>query len=219
MREHMTYEVAHALLRYENGRLFWRTQTKNMKPDASADSAFGEGYLSVSHGRKRMSSHRVVWLLLKGKWPHQSIDHINGIRSDNRIENLRLCTRSQNMQNLTKVSSATGFKGVTFHKQTGKFQASIKIEGKFKYLGLFVFAKDAAKAYDVASVEAFGEFSLPNFAGADRSASLTYAETTGDYHFVKVPRKPSAAGAARAEAWRAEISTKAAPYKTVRKAV
>ena len=76
------------------------------------------------------------------------IDHINMVRDDNRIENLRRASRSQNMRN-TKAhrDNSTGFKGVTFDKCSGKFKAQIGICGRQKNIGRFDTAKEAHAAY------------------------------------------------------------------------
>lgn len=111
------------------------------------------------NGVRYQASH-LAWLYVKGETPSKAIDHINGIRSDNRIVNLREATLSQNAMNRIKAANNTsGYKGVSFHKQSGKWQASIKINGKQKYLGLFLSPKQAHNAYVNAAKVIFGEFS------------------------------------------------------------
>lgn len=111
------------------------------------------------NGVRYQASH-LAWLYVKGEMPSKAIDHINGIRSDNRIINLREATLSQNAMNRIKAANNTsGYKGVSFHKQSGKWQASIKINGKQKYLGLFLSQKQAHNAYVNAAKVIFGEFS------------------------------------------------------------
>lgn len=111
------------------------------------------------NGVRYQASH-LAWLYVKGEMPSKAIDHINGIRSDNRIINLREATLSQNAMNRIKAANNTsGYKGASFHKQSGKWQASIKINGKQKYLGLFLSPKQAHNAYVNAAKVIFGEFS------------------------------------------------------------
>lgn len=94
----------------------------------------------------------------------EQVDHINGVRHDNRKENLRCCTRAQNCHNRTKYSRSTsGFKGVTWYKRRNKWGAQIRINGKLKYLGLYDNAADAARAYDGAARELHGAFANINF--------------------------------------------------------
>lgn len=92
------------------------------------------------------------------------VDHINGDRLDNRKSNLRLATKSENSHNSQKRKNNTsGFKGVHFKKETGKFGATIHTEGKQKYLGYFETAIEAAKVYDEAARHLYGEFARLNF--------------------------------------------------------
>ncbi len=97
--------------------------------------------------------------MITGEWPNKLIDHIDGDPSNNRFANLRMATFSQNSAN-SRVHSinASGRKGVFWHKQCGKWMASITIFGKQKHLGLFDEIEDAANAYDRAARDAFGEF-------------------------------------------------------------
>ena len=81
-------------------------------------------------------AHRLAWLLHYGEWPKGLLDHRNGIKSDNRITNLRECTQQQNMWNKkTYANNKTGYKGVSFHKASGKFRAQIKVADKHISLG------------------------------------------------------------------------------------
>lgn len=97
------------------------------------------------------------------------VDHKNRNTLDNRKENLRYCTASQNKANskLYK-NNTTGFKGVYMHKderssKNRKFQARIKIHGKYVNLGFYYTAKEAARAYDGGAMKYFGEFASLNF--------------------------------------------------------
>ncbi|MDJ3280084.1 HNH endonuclease [Salmonella enterica] len=94
-------------------------------------------------------SHRVVYFLVHGEWP-DTVDHINGNRKDNRIENLRAATKRQNLCNLTKA------RGFYFAKQQGKFVAQICNYGKNRTIGSFNTALDARAAYLRAKLEEHG---------------------------------------------------------------
>lgn len=119
------------------------------------------GYLTISIRCKTYRAHRLAWLYVHGEMPSSEIhtDHINGNRSDNRISNIRLCTRSENMRN-TKVykSNTSGFKGVVYLPRSGKWVATIKLNKKLIRLGLFENADSAHKAYVEAATNLFGEF-------------------------------------------------------------
>jgi hypothetical protein len=109
---------------------------------------------------------QVVWLsriLLKAP-PEYYVDHINGDPSDNRRQNLRLATELDNQRNMCLPKHNTsGFKGVSFRKDRGKFRAYISLHNKTKHLGTFENAEDAARAYDKAARFYFGSFACLNF--------------------------------------------------------
>lgn len=90
-------------------------------------------------------------------------DHINLNRLDNRKCNLRICSHIENTRNRNKTYlNTSGYKGVCFKRRESKYEAYININGKYKTLGYFVNAIDAAKAYNEAAKEFFGEFALLN---------------------------------------------------------
>jgi hypothetical protein len=92
------------------------------------------------------------------------VDHINGNTLDNRKENLRLCSPTENCYNKKRSkNNTTGFKGVVYHKRDKKFQATVKFKGKTIYLGYFNTAEEAGEAYDKKALELFGEYSNTNF--------------------------------------------------------
>jgi len=104
------------------------------------------------------------------------VDHINGDPLDNRRQNLRPATPSQNQANRTKYQGRRGvtsrYKGVCWHRKDKKWMARIYRDGKQIYLGGFDCEIEAAKAYDSAALEIFGEFALPNFAPAGRRSAV-----------------------------------------------
>lgn len=113
------------------------------------------GYIQVHINHKTYRAHRVIWEMLKGPIPEgYVIDHIDGNKCNNRINNLRLATPMQNNAN------SKGFgkypKGVKEHK--GKFQARIGYKGKQYHLGTFNTPEQAKCAYDAKAIELHGEF-------------------------------------------------------------
>lgn len=117
-----------------------------------------QGYIQIRIGAKYYLAHRVAWYLHYGYWPKE-VDHINGIKTDNRITNLREVMRSDNGCNKPKQSNNTsGYKGVSFHKETGKYQAKITRHGKTTNLGLHETAESAGLAYQLAARQLHGEF-------------------------------------------------------------
>lgn len=105
------------------------------------------GYIRFTVLGKKYRAHRLAWFYMTGKWPRREIDHKNGVRSDNRWINLREADRSLNMQNRRgpNLTNGTGFLGVSKHGT--KFGASIKINGKQKFLGCFEKPSAAHDAY------------------------------------------------------------------------
>ena len=91
------------------------------------------------------------------------VDHINGDVLDNRRENLRIVTNSQNQQNRHKPNGRSRFKGVAWHEQAGKWQVQIKLDYQSRYIGVFDDEVEAARAYDAAACDLFGDFACLNF--------------------------------------------------------
>ncbi|EFQ9579820.1 HNH endonuclease [Salmonella enterica] len=115
------------------------------------------GYITL--GKKRLRAHRVAWFIHYGYVPEYEIDHINNIRDDNRISNLREASDCENARN-TKISKSntSGYKGVHFCKYTGKWRATVKMYGKSYHLGRFSDKEAAHKAYCKKVDELFLEF-------------------------------------------------------------
>jgi hypothetical protein len=109
-----------------------------------------DGYYLICINSKLYKSHRLAWLYMTGSMPKHQIDHINGIRSDNRFCNLREATNAGNGQNRIKCHSnnkSTGLLGSHFDKRKNKFMAKIQINYKFKFLGYFNTAEEAHNRY------------------------------------------------------------------------
>lgn len=114
----------------------------------------GLGYLQLGIGGRTKYFHRVVWEHANGPIPAGfQIDHINGDKSDNRITNLRIVTKHQNMQNQHRAHtrSKTGVKGVHWCNKRQKYGASIAAFNKSQRLGWFDSIQEAADAYAVAA--------------------------------------------------------------------
>jgi len=125
------------------------------------------GYASVGLYRNKKhqtkSVHRLVIRAFRGV-SELHTDHVNGNPTDNRLENLRYCTRSQNARNSRSTKgSSSKYKGVCWDKKNKKWQVHIYKNGICTNLGRFFCEKEAALAYDAAARECYGEFSKPNF--------------------------------------------------------
>lgn len=112
-------------------------------------------------GKSRLQGmHRVILDAKKG----ELVDHVNGNTLDNRKENLRICTYSQNNINRRKERMSTSrFKGVSWDARTKTWKASVTINRKTKWLGRFQTEVEAALAYDAAAKQIHGEFAKVNF--------------------------------------------------------
>lgn len=98
------------------------------------------GYLRVSIGRKRYKAHRVAWAIYYGEWPEDQIDHINGVRDDNRLSNLRAATNTENARNRRlPENSMSGVLGVRWDKNRWVW----RVEIGDRYLGSFESFRDA----------------------------------------------------------------------------
>lgn len=129
------------------------TRNKRISNSAPAGAIVGcqngNGYLRIRLDDVLYHSHRLAWLYTHGRWPQFFIDHINGVRSDNRLCNLRDVTQVTNMQNLRSArrSSRSGVLGIHYYRQTNRWQARIRIHGKAKSLGYFATKEEAGAAY------------------------------------------------------------------------
>jgi len=112
-----------------------------------------------ARSRRTLLMHRVIL----SPPPDMEIDHINGDGLDNRRSNLRACTRSQNHMNMRKRRGCSStYKGVSWYKRGRNWQAHIKYQGIQYYLGRFDDEREAARAYNVAAQQHFGEFAQLN---------------------------------------------------------
>jgi hypothetical protein len=148
------------LFTYKNGILYYKIDVAFMKVGDKAGTLRSDGYIGIYIQKKYHWAHRIIWTIFNGEIPEELfIDHIDGNRSNNLIENLRLCTTQENAYNRGKQSNnKSGYKGVSFHKQKQKWVAQIKLEGKNKFLGFFVNPEDAYEAYCAKAIEHYGEF-------------------------------------------------------------
>lgn len=149
------------------GKLFWNTRpgvgrAVNVFNAQFAGKEAGythhKGYRVLEINSRQFLIHRVVYTLTNGRWPEDEVDHINGIRDDNRPENLREATKSQNQANRgVQKNNLAGIKGI-HRRRSGKWRAQVKFQGRVKYLGDHENIEDAKAAYANAVNQRFGEF-------------------------------------------------------------
>lgn len=160
-KKDLTQERLKYLLHYDQdaGVFTWRVDRIRVRAGERAGKIDGQGYVAIGIDGHRHAAHRLAFLYMTGVWPSSFVDHINSDRSDNSWCNLRVATNSQNQANVLRWSHNTsGFKGVSWHKSTGRWQANIRSEGGKKSLGYFDTPEAAYEAYCTAAFALHGEF-------------------------------------------------------------
>lgn len=121
-----------------------------------------EGYRRLKILGKNYYLHRVCWFLHHKEWPTGYLDHVNGDKADNRLKNLRLASSSQNSANrILAVNNSTGYKGVVYRKEFNKYLARVGANPRI-IVGYFETAEDAARAYNKAAKELYGDYARLN---------------------------------------------------------
>lgn len=152
LREHLNYDA-------ESGLFYRKRSHLNTKAGEIASSINPDGYRTVRINGRRYLQHHLAWLEAYGCMPPGFIDHIDGDRRNNRVENLRLATKQQNNCNRKiRSNNTSGLKGVSFNRKTRKWQAEVCLAGRKFYLGLFNSKELAHDAYCKKAKELHGEF-------------------------------------------------------------
>lgn len=171
----ITPEILREVLDYipETGKFYWKERPLRMFSSSRICNSWNarfahketfltkdrDGYLGTSVFSVKIKAHRAAWAIYYGEQPNKLIDHINLLPHDNRIANLRLSSNSQNMMNGSRrKDNKSGYKGVYWCKEKGKWTAEGKIDGKKKFLGRFDCQKDAHLAYCAHANRYYQEF-------------------------------------------------------------
>jgi hypothetical protein len=156
----LTVDLLNELFTYdkETGKLYYKAARRRISVGDEAGCDNGRGYLRAEINGKKYRIHRLVFLMHKGYLP-AVLDHIDGNTYNNRIENLRPASISQNQHN-RKISknNTSGYKGVSYQKGTNKFRAQIKHQRKSIYLGLYATPEEADEVVRKAREELHGNF-------------------------------------------------------------
>lgn len=132
------------------GIFTWKVSKKGRRVGDIAGCEDKYGYIRIRIDDELYLAHRLAWLFAYGKWPDGDIDHIDGITSNNKINNLRDVSKSGNAQNrkmAPKSNKSTGILGVSLHRASGKFRATIFVGRKSKHLGCFSTVVEAYEIY------------------------------------------------------------------------
>lgn len=142
----------------------WFTHKTNRGPCRAGDragSSTGHGYRKVTVDGTRIYEHHAAWVFMFDEWPNE-LDHKDGNRSNNAIENLRVCDRSANACNSLRSTGESGLKGAYLDKRTMNWYSHIQLGGQVKHLGIFGSAEEAHRAYLAAAELHHGEFAFHN---------------------------------------------------------
>jgi hypothetical protein len=156
----LTYEKIHELFEYlPNGELMRKVSTSPKAIKGMIVGCVGtRGYKYFSINAKKYYNHRIVWFLHYGKMP-KYIDHIDGNRLNNKIENLRECNLTQNSCNsLKRKDNTSGYKGVNWFKPQNKWRARISMYGKEYHFGYFDSIEKAVHAVTIGRKKIHQEF-------------------------------------------------------------
>jgi len=148
LREAFNYDPETGIVTYARAR-------QNANAGARAGHRHKLGYRVLNFRKTLHREHRVIFAMMTGRWPEHEIDHKNNRGDDNRWENLREATATQNKAN-SVYKNASGFKGA--YRKGEKWESLISRGGKLEYLGRFDTPEAAHAAYKAAATEEFGEF-------------------------------------------------------------
>ena len=160
-RPELTAEKLRELLHYDHETGIFTRKVRTSSKTSAGDVA---GYLCETHGYwfigllgQRYRAHRLAWLYVYGTWPKDQLDHVNRIRTDNRICNLREATHTQNARNMSKASNNTsGHPGVHWRSDRSKWWALIESDGQKHYLGCYNTIEDAVAARKAGELKYWG---------------------------------------------------------------
>lgn len=157
----MTREYLNTLFEYKEGDIFWKMKpAKQIEIGSRAGGIHVSGYRRVRVSGKKVGEHTVIYMMFKGSIPEgMCIDHIDNNPLNNKIENLRLATKSQNALNSkTRVTNKTGVKGICWKPRDNRWVAQIQKDGKKIHIGNFRDLDSAKDAYKKTAIELHGEF-------------------------------------------------------------
>lgn len=135
------------LLYYDNGNLFWRISFPGVKVHSKAGFTNKRGYTKIKIDGKLFFKHRLIYFMFHQEWP-KIVDHIDKVKSNDLIENLRPATNVLNSHNCDFTNGKQGIRGVHYDNRLGKFRAQIQVNGVKIHIGLFSTVDDAKYAYE-----------------------------------------------------------------------
>ena len=159
-KDDISPDVLREIFEYRDTHLYWRRRRQGTRDiNKPAGCIENSGYRRIHLNKKMYKAHRLIWAHQHGYYPDGHIDHIDGNRSNNAIDNLRLATHSENLCNRGKTSNnSSGYKGVYKCRRSGKWIGKIMKDYKEHHLGRFDTAEKAHQAYEDAASKLHGQF-------------------------------------------------------------
>ena len=154
----ITQELIAETFEYRDGALYWKAVTRSNKSSLAgqiAGSIHKTGYRHITWMNRIHKAHRLIFMLHHGYLPKE-IDHVNGDRADNRIQNLREVTRSQNQYNKSMQRNLSGHRGVSWHKKSNKWAVRVMKDERSHSFGYFDDLELAALVAEEARIKLFG---------------------------------------------------------------
>ena len=157
----LTQEEIYTLFEYRDGILYWKV-SRGVSKKGKIAGTLCDGYCKITFKKKIYFRSNLVWIYFHGELPDEEIDHQDRNRLNDNIKNLREASHAQQNYNKSKATrNKSGYKGV--RKVNSKWVAYITVNKKQIILGRFDIKENAARAYDKAAREYFGEFAYTNF--------------------------------------------------------
>ena len=143
-REQIAKELAYDS---DTGDFTWIRPRIGVKVGHKAGCTMSRGYVQIMLGYEKYQAHRLAWFVVYGDWPKGQIDHIDGDKANNRIDNLRDVGGSENSHNCLRPVGKSGRRGVKWNSRKNRWEAGIKINGKRVFLGMYSDVNAAGDAY------------------------------------------------------------------------
>ena len=138
----------------DTGEFTWKTSRRCVKAGTIGGHLRSDGYIYIKVDGVTCLAHRLAWLYINNEWPVDEIDHVNHIKDDNRLINLRVVTHAENSRNKSlSTNNTSGHIGVSWHKASRKWRVNIHVNGKENFLGCFANKNDAVITRKMADYE------------------------------------------------------------------
>lgn len=152
LRIFLDYNPVTGIFKHRRGR-------SGCRPGQIAGAITVQGYRTINVDGERFRAARLAWLYMTGTWPADHVDHIDGCPENDRWENLRAATRSENMRNTKlRINNSSGSRGVSWHKYRQQWHVRVTMHGRVHHVGYFDDFEKAKSARDTRANELHGAF-------------------------------------------------------------